>query len=113
MRCLTICCIIPNHAHTLSLFVLPFTFHQIIKGEACGLVKNLALLAHITTDMESGPIERLCRDLGVEDVTLLSGNEIHSRNAYCILLNGLILGVHLRPIWLVKSLRTLRRQGQV
>jgi len=83
------------------------------EGEACGLVKNLALLAHITTDMEAGPIERLCRDLGVEDVALLSGNEIHSRNAYCILLNGLILGVHLRPIWLVKSLRTLRRQGQV
>jgi len=47
-------------------------------------VKNLALLDHIATDMESGPIERLCRDLGVEDVTLLSGNAIHSMNASCI-----------------------------
>ncbi|KAL3762320.1 hypothetical protein ACHAW5_006320, partial [Stephanodiscus triporus] len=83
------------------------------EGEACGLVKNLALLAHITTDEESGPIERLCVDLGVEDVRLLSGHEIHSRNAFLVLLNGLILGVHTRPIWLVKSLRTLRRQGQV
>lgn len=83
------------------------------EGEACGLVKNLALLAHITTDEEPGPIERLCRDLGVEDVTLLSGHEIHSRNAFLVLLNGLILGAHTRPIWLVKSLRTLRRQGQV
>ena len=83
------------------------------EGEACGLVKNLALLAHITTDEAAGPIERLCRDLGAEDVTLLSGHEVHSRNAYCILLNGLILGVHTRPVWLVKSLRTLRRQGQV
>ena len=62
--------------HTLS--------HLVHEGEACGLVKNLALLAHITTDMESGPIERLCRDLGVEDVTLLSGNAIHSMNASCI-----------------------------
>ncbi len=83
------------------------------EGEACGLVKNLALLAHITTDEEPGPIERLCRDLGVEDVRLLSGHEIHSRNAFLILLNGLILGVHTRPLWFVKSLRTLRRQGQV
>ena len=48
------------------------------EGEACGLVKNLALLAHITMDEESGPIERLCVDLGVEDVRLLSGHEIHS-----------------------------------
>lgn len=82
------------------------------EGEACGLVKNLALLAHITTDEESEPIERLCRDLGVEDCVLLSGHEVNSRNAYLILLNGLILGVHTRPLWLVKSLRLLRRQGQ-
>jgi DNA-directed RNA polymerase III subunit RPC2 len=83
------------------------------EGEACGLVKNLALLAHITTDAEPGPVERLCRDLGVEDVTLLTGHEIHSRNAYLVLLNGLILGVHTRPFWLVKSLRSLRRHGQM
>jgi len=83
------------------------------EGEACGLVKNLALTAHITTDEEPGPIERLCRDLGCEDVTMLSGHEIHSRNAFLVLLNGLILGAHTRPIWLVKSLRSLRRQGQV
>ena len=74
------------------------------EGEACGLVKNLALLAHITTDEESGPIERLCIDLGVEDVRLLSGHEIHSRGAFLVLLNGLIVGVHTRPIWLVRSL---------
>lgn len=83
------------------------------EGEACGLVKNLALLAHITTDEESEAIERLCRDCGVEDVTLLSGHEIHSRNAFLVLLNGLIVGVHTRPLWLVKSLRSLRRQGQM
>jgi DNA-directed RNA polymerase III subunit RPC2 len=83
------------------------------EGEACGLVKNLALLAHITTDEESEPIERLCRDLGVEDVSLLSGHEIHSRNTFLVLLNGIILGVHTRPLWLVKSLRSLRRKGQM
>mmetsp|Transcript_19096 Transcript_19096/g.26877 ORF Transcript_19096/g.26877 Transcript_19096/m.26877 type:complete len:1397 (+) Transcript_19096:48-4238(+) len=81
------------------------------EGEACGLVKNLALLAHITTDEDAAPVERLCRDLGVEDVCMLTGHEINSTNAYLVLLNGFILGVHTRPRRLVTQLRTMRRQG--
>jgi DNA-directed RNA polymerase III subunit RPC2 len=81
------------------------------EGEACGLVKNLALLAHITTDEDTVPIERLCRDLGVEDVQRLSGHEINSLPAYLVLLNGLILGVHTQPQRLVNDLRNMRRQG--
>jgi len=46
------------------------------EGESCGLVKNLALKTHVTTDDEEGPIERLCYSLGVEDVSLLSGEEV-------------------------------------
>jgi DNA-directed RNA polymerase III subunit RPC2 len=38
------------------------------EGEACGLVKNLALMTHITTDVEEGPIIRLALMLGVEGV---------------------------------------------
>jgi len=82
------------------------------EGEACGLVKNLALLAHITTDEDTEPIARLCRDLGVEDVNMWTGNEIHSNEAYLVLLNGEILGIHTRPRQLVRMLRTMRRQGQ-
>ena len=29
------------------------------EGEACGLVKNLALMTHVTTDTEDAPIVRL------------------------------------------------------
>lgn len=36
------------------------------EGEACGLVKNLALMTHITTDVEEEPIVRLAFMLGVE-----------------------------------------------
>ncbi|KAG6334311.1 hypothetical protein ID866_4776 [Astraeus odoratus] len=36
------------------------------EGEACGLVKNLALMTHITTDVEEEPIVRLAYMLGVE-----------------------------------------------
>ncbi|KAI2503730.1 DNA dependent RNA polymerase [Fragilaria crotonensis] len=81
------------------------------EGEACGLVKNLALSALIVTDDDTAPIARLCRDLGVEDVKRLTGNEIHSRGAFLILLNGQILGVHTRPHVFVRDLRIMRRQG--
>lgn len=36
------------------------------EGEACGLVKNLALMTHITTDVEEEPIVRLAFMLGIE-----------------------------------------------
>lgn len=36
------------------------------EGEACGLVKNLALMTHITTDVEEEPILRIATLLGVE-----------------------------------------------
>jgi len=29
------------------------------EGESCGLVKNLALMAHVTTDEEEGPLVSL------------------------------------------------------
>lgn len=83
------------------------------EGEACGLVKNLALLAHITTDEDAAPVERLCRDLGVEDCGMLTGHEVHSIGSYLILLNGVILGIHTQPNLLVSRLRTMRRQGYI
>ena len=36
------------------------------EGEACGLVKNLALMTHITTDVDEQPIIRLAFMVGVE-----------------------------------------------
>jgi len=82
------------------------------EGEACGLVKNLALLGHITTDEDdTGPIERLCRDLGVEDVHRMSGHEINSKNSSLVFLNGIMLGAHTVPQKLVDDLRQMRRRG--
>jgi DNA-directed RNA polymerase beta subunit len=36
------------------------------EGESCGLVKNLALLTHITTDDEEAPIVKVAFNLGVQ-----------------------------------------------
>ncbi|XP_071700957.1 DNA-directed RNA polymerase III subunit 2 [Rutidosis leptorrhynchoides] len=83
------------------------------EGEACGLVKNLALMTHVTTDEEEGPIISLCYALGVEDISLLSGEQIHSPKSHLIILNGLILGKHTRPQMFATSMRKLRRAGKL
>mmetsp|Transcript_38743 Transcript_38743/g.50119 ORF Transcript_38743/g.50119 Transcript_38743/m.50119 type:complete len:1149 (-) Transcript_38743:193-3639(-) len=83
------------------------------EGETCGLVKNLALLAHVTTDEDPNPIRRLCFDFGVEDVELLSGEELHTNKIHLVFLNGLIVGVTSKPKEFVMTLRNIRRQGLV
>lgn len=83
------------------------------EGESCGLVKNLALLTHVTTDQEEDPITRLAVNLGVEDVLLLSGEEINSPTTYVVFLNGVIIGVHTRPRAFVENIRRMRRRGKI
>ncbi|XP_015694372.2 DNA-directed RNA polymerase III subunit 2 [Oryza brachyantha] len=81
------------------------------EGEACGLTKNLALLTHVTTDQEEGPLMNLCYSLGVEDLSLLSGEEIHAPGSYLVMFNGLILGKHRQPQRFANAMRKLRRSG--
>ena len=50
------------------------------EGESCGLVKNLALMTHITTEVNEGPIIRLAFNVGVEDIHLLSGEELSNKS---------------------------------
>ncbi|XP_045196931.1 DNA-directed RNA polymerase III subunit RPC2-like isoform X2 [Mercenaria mercenaria] len=83
------------------------------EGEACGLVKNLALMTHITTDHDEAPITRLAFNLGVEDIQLLSGAEITSKFVYMVFLNGNILGVIRNYKRLVYTFRLMRRAGYI
>ncbi|GMY19901.1 DNA-directed RNA polymerase III subunit 2 isoform X2 [Fagus crenata] len=83
------------------------------EGEACGLVKNLALMTHVTTDEEEGPLISMCYYLGVEDLELLSGEELHTPNSFLVILNGLILGKHRRPQHFAAAMRKLRRAGKI
>ncbi|CAO3587616.1 unnamed protein product [Absidia cylindrospora] len=83
------------------------------EGEPCGLVKNLALMTHITTDDEEEPIRRIAFTLGVEDVNFLTGAEIYQPNTFLVLLNGVILGVTRRTQRFVSDFRRLRRAGRV
>ena len=85
------------------------------EGEACGLVKNLALLAHVTNDEEheSERLRQICTDLGMEEVTMLSGDEINGPSTFLIFLNGLIIGIHVRPLLFIDKLKDLRRAGRI
>ncbi|KAI4340479.1 hypothetical protein MLD38_025309 [Melastoma candidum] len=83
------------------------------EGESCGLVKNLALMTHVTTDEEEGPLISLCYCLGVEDLELLSAEELHTPSSFLIIFNGLILGKHRRPQRFANVMRKLRRAGKI
>ena len=63
------------------------------EGESCGLVKNLALMTHITTEVKEGPIVRLAFNVGVEEVHLLSGEELSNKEIFTVFLNGKIFKV--------------------
>jgi len=99
------------------------------EGEACGLVKNLALMTHITTDVDEQPIIKLAFMLGVEgtlhklvswifssycilsDISLTTGLEIHDSETYMVNVNGDIIGLTRTPKRFVTSFRKLRRAG--
>lgn len=71
------------------------------EGESCGLVKNLALMTHITTECSEEPIAKLASYAGVTDVRLLGGHEINHPAYYMVFLNGKIkktLQCHIQTI---------------
>ncbi|KAF8824480.1 hypothetical protein HHX47_DHR8000462 [Lentinula edodes] len=83
------------------------------EGEACGLVKNLALMTHITTDVEEEPIIRIAYMLGVEDISLSTGAEIYRRNTFIVNVNGTIIGLTKYPKRFVQQFRKLRRARRI
>lgn len=82
------------------------------EGEACGLVKNLALMTHITTSVEEEPIIKLALLLGAEDITMVTGNELYRPGVYVVNVNGGLVGVTNTPIKFVQNFRKLRRAGR-
>lgn len=83
------------------------------EGEACGLVKNLALMTHITTDDEEEPIKRLIFMLGAEDISCVGGSELYAPGSYLVLLNGTPVATTRTPSHFLTSFRRLRRSGRI
>jgi DNA-directed RNA polymerase III subunit RPC2 len=83
------------------------------EGESCGLVKNLALMTHITTDDEEGPVRKLVFILGAEDLASLSGLELYANGSYIIFINGTPIALTRQPKQFLNGFRRLRRMGRV
>ncbi|ULT99696.1 hypothetical protein L3Y34_000764 [Caenorhabditis briggsae] len=81
------------------------------EGEACGLVKNLALISHITTDSDEKPVLRLLLNSGVEDLHNVHFSHVNKPENTLIFLNGVLIGTAVDPERVVKAVRDLRRSG--
>ena len=83
------------------------------EGEGCGLVKNLALMSHVSLDEDEEPIRRIAYSLGVaiEDAQMFHGVEFWGKNSYLFMLNGNVLGFHRRPRRYCQVMRKLRQNG--
>ncbi|KAF8622616.1 hypothetical protein AX15_006873 [Amanita polypyramis BW_CC] len=83
------------------------------EGEACGLVKNLALMTHITTDVDEEAIIRVAFMLGVEDIGLVTGTEVYGPHTFVVNVNGTIIGLTRTPTYFVSQFRKLRRARRI
>lgn len=83
------------------------------EGAQCGLVKNLAILAHVTIEEDDIYLTKTLYNLGVEDTCLLPGEALYSPPSYLVMLNGNILGIHRNPPLLVMAVKKLRRRGMI
>lgn len=81
------------------------------EGQACGLVKNLALMAHITVGSSTQPIVKFLEDWTMENLEEISPAVIPE--ATKIFLNGCWIGIHREPEHLVRTLKRLRRCGDL
>ncbi|KAF2219302.1 hypothetical protein BDZ85DRAFT_44924 [Elsinoe ampelina] len=83
------------------------------EGEACGLVKNLALMTHITTADEEEPVHKMIFVLGAEEVTSVSGDELYDSGSYIIFLNGTPVALTREPKRFLDNFRHFRRMGRI
>jgi DNA-directed RNA polymerase II subunit RPB2 len=80
------------------------------EGQACGLVKNLALMSCISVGSLSGPVIEFLEEWGLES---LEENASSPGNATKVFVNGVWLGIHRDAPNLVKTLHRLRRMDHI
>lgn len=81
------------------------------EGQACGLVKNLALMCYVTVGTPSDPIVEFMIQRSME--VLEEYEPLRSPNATKVFVNGVWVGVHRDPAHLVQTVRDLRRSHNI
>ncbi|KAJ3197166.1 DNA-dependent RNA polymerase II, partial [Dinochytrium kinnereticum] len=77
------------------------------EGQACGLVKNLSLMAVITVGSPTKPIIEFLEEWTMENLEEVHASTIPESTK--VFLNGVWVGVHRDPDQLVQTLKELRR----
>ncbi|KAJ2779787.1 DNA-dependent RNA polymerase II [Coemansia javaensis] len=81
------------------------------EGQACGLVKNLALMAHVTVNVDSTPIREFLNEWSLESLAEVDARSVAS--ATKVFLNGDWLGIHRNPEELVECMLDARRKADI
>ena len=81
------------------------------EGQACGLVKNLALMCYVTVGTPSDPIIEFMIQRNME--VLEEYEPLRSPNATKVFVNGVWVGVHRDPAHLVSTVQNLRRSNMI
>ncbi|KAI9665313.1 MAG: DNA-dependent RNA polymerase II [Alyxoria varia] len=81
------------------------------EGQACGLVKNLALMCYVSVGSPGEPFYEYLNDQGMEPIEDYEARRFP--NATKIFLNGTWIGVSRNPGPLVADMQTLRRAGSM
>jgi DNA-directed RNA polymerase II subunit RPB2 len=81
------------------------------EGQACGLVKNLALMCYVTVGTPSDPIVEFMIQRSME--VLEEYEPIASPHSTKVFVNGVWVGVHRDPAHLVQTVRDLRRSHNI
>eukprot|EP00835_Amoeboradix_gromovi_P001397 NODE_63_length_25098_cov_0.440498.p1 type:complete len:1194 gc:universal NODE_63_length_25098_cov_0.440498:14088-10507(-) len=77
------------------------------EGQACGLVKNLALMATVSVGSDSNIVAEFLEEFTVENLEEISADAF--KNKTKVILNGALVGLHRAPYELVRNLREMRR----
>ena len=84
-------------------------------GENCGLVKNLSLLARISTNVEDSKVKAFLLGLGVVETGVFNIWEMDLTYSgwFLVILNGTIIGGVPQSFGLVQKLKALRAQRKI
>lgn len=78
------------------------------EGEACGLVKSLAMLTEITPSEDDSEVMSALSFLGVEDISVIPSAELEKTKCW---VNGVLIGTCRDPMGTAAELRKIRRSG--
>jgi len=83
------------------------------EGAACGLVKNLALMAFVSVGSGSSQLVSILEDFGVEQLSVMNQQSIADGKCAKIFINGRWFGTHKSADDLVNSIKELRRKHDI